>query len=73
MHSQRADVIRELAQSVRMAELTGESTKTQNSGINTYKKREQGTFSELRDALLTMLWFPIHTGWYVGGTQEFET
>ncbi len=60
-------MIRELGQSDGVAELTVESTKTESSAINVYNKLEHEQVS------LDAPRVTIHTGWYVGCTQELET
>ena len=60
-------MIRELAQSDGVTELTLESTKTESSAIIVYQKLEHEHVS------LDALEATIHTGWYVHCTQELET
>jgi hypothetical protein len=60
-------MIRDLAQSDGVTELTTESTKTESPAIIAYQKPDYEHVS-LDAGKAT-----IHTGWYVNCTQELET
>jgi hypothetical protein len=64
MHSQRTDVICESVQSVGMAELTRESTKSESFATDVYNKPKRCTH-RLIDPGLDAMGVTIHTGWYV--------